>query len=212
MSDLPETDPPIPTVEVPRPDIAPPPKAKRGRKPLPRDDSGNIVRDPELAKAAKLSGELKRRLPGQPELLTDEKVGKAIAGAFGVLGLFRGPHWRLFPQEEAEYGAIFGPLARLYGPEELGRVITLLTCLPVIATTLGPRIAIERGIMTGKLEKKDGRIHLLALRGMMEAEKQLDLAKQVKEAAAFQRVIVQNGIEMQVDNSAKEEKADGVVQ
>lgn len=210
MSEEVKTEQP-PAVDVARPDIQPPEKKKRGRKPLPRDANGNIIRDPAEQRAA-IEKEVKKRLPTTLEMMSDENVGKAIAGAFAAIGLFRGPHWRLFPQEASELGEIFGPLARLMGGEEFAKWIAAFTALPVVIGVLAPRIAVERAVIADPEKKPAGRIMLLQIKGMMEAEKTLNLEQQVKEAKAFQTAVVNSGVEAAVEMRAKEEKAEGVVQ
>lgn len=206
-SNAPEETPPA--VPVPRPDIAAPEPRKRGRKPLPRDAAGNIIRDPAQVQA-KLSKELGKRMPN-PSVESDEAVGKAIAGAFGAVGLFAGPHWRLFPQEEQEYGKVFGPFVRLFGNEELAKLIMVLTALPVIVETVAPRIAIQRAIANGVIEKDKGRMHLLSMKGMIAAEKDLDIERQIAEARALQKEIVKNGAEIRQQQAAEEAKAEGII-
>ncbi len=214
-----------PVVEVPRPDIAPPAKKRRGRAPLPRDKHGNIIRNPEEQAAIKLKTELGKRLPVGAEMMTDANVGKALAGAFATIGVFRGPHWRLFQSEETELGAIFGPLARLAGADaaaQLAKWITMLMAIPVVTAVVMPRVAVERQVLSGDLPREQGRVLLLQLKALMEAEKSLNINKGVQEAqalqeaqanaAAFQRNLVQKATEAAGEMHDAETKAEGIIQ
>lgn len=153
------------------------------RPPLASRSQAGRKRSP--AAAGSLQQELNKRLPEEKELLSDANVGQAIAGAFAAIGMFRGGHWRLFAQEEAELGKAFGPLARLYGPEELGKWITALMLVPVVTGVIMPRIAVEREIMAGRTPKEGGRMQLLEIKSFVEAEKTIDVAQHVKESQAF---------------------------
>lgn len=203
-----------PVVEVARPDIAPPKVDslgrsmvnKRGRKPGPQGPRGE-----KLNTQSALAGELGKRLPTDSKMLSDAMVGEAISGAFSAIGIFGGPHWRLFPQESAKFGEVFGPLARLYGAEELAKWITILMCLPVCTEVLGPRIAISSMIAKKELPKEEGRKFLLHIKGMMAAEKDLDIDMQAKESAAYLRAQVATGMSVAADMSVEQMTKEGVV-
>lgn len=178
----------------------------RGRKPgvpQPRKSA-----DPDLQ--AKLQAELSKRLPAG-EALSDANVGKAIAGAFGAIGIFAGPHWRLMMQEETQWGMAFGPLARLYGPEDLAKWIMVLMVLPVVTSTIGPRIAIQQMIYKGELEKNEGRKALLQIKAMMAAEEGLNIEQQIEEqkaaGVAFMRAQVKAAHEATAELKAQETAA-----
>lgn len=237
---LEEQDPIPPMTEVSRPDIAPPEKKRRGRKPFARDAAGNIIRTSEEqakveASAAKrlstlgktprkpvekqthaqmqaqvVKEEIKARLP-QNMLMTDANVGKALAGAFAAIGLFRGPHWRLFSQEESELGECFGPLARLYGPEQLAIWVTVLMTVPVVTAILMPRIGVERMIMQGDIKRQEARVTLLQIRALSEAEKTMNIEQQVRESEAYLRAQVGVGMAVGVDMKQAEIKQEGVL-
>lgn len=187
-------EPKPPMMDVARPDI-PAPKVdalgrsmanKRGRKPgpqAPKDTSKQV------------QTEVSKRLP-PGTILSDENVGRAISGAFSAIGLFRGGHWRLFQPEEKKYGECFGPLARLYGPEELGKWITALLVVPVVAETLGPRLAVERMILNGDIKKEQGRLTLLQIAAMTEAEKHLNVEQQAKEGIEYLKAQASVGVQV----------------
>lgn len=185
MSDKKDENPP--DVDIPRPDIPPPPvdslgrsmAKKRGRKP-----GTQGANPPDAAK--QLQKEINKRLPSGAAM-SDENVGKALAGAFAAIALFRGGHWRLFAQEERELGSCFGPLARLHGPEELAKWVTILMTIPVATAVLMPRIGVERMIMKGEIEKGEGRVTILRIRALMQAESMLDAEQQKKEAAKLEK-------------------------
>lgn len=203
-----------PVVELPRPDIAAPEKKRRGRKPMPRDAQGNIIRDPAEQAAVKLKQELGKRLPGG-EVMTDANVGKAISGALAAIGIFRGPHWRAFPQEERELGETFGPLARMYGPTELAKWITLLMAVPVVTSIVMPRVAVEQQIMTGGLPKEKGRVMLLQLKALMESEKTLNVEAGVRDALKLDQALndaakMQQGIIKQAADFAQQQHNEAI--
>lgn len=197
MSDEKEKPPPAPPViegTPARPDIAAPMldslgrsmANKRGRKPGPQ-----APRDT----AQVLTKELKARMPEHGSM-SDDAVGKAIAGAFGAIGIFGGPHWRLLPTEQMEYGLTFGPLARMFGPEKLAQWIMVLMALPLVTSTVMPRVAIQSMIQKGELVKAEGRKTLIHIKTMMYAENSLDIEKQVLEGAAEASSYLRAQVEM----------------
>lgn len=119
------------------------------------------------------------------EPLSDENVGKAIAGLFSLISLPLGAHWRLFPQEEGELGRCLGPFARIIGPEAFGHWLTGLTIMPVAMSIIGPRIAIQQAIYKGRVKKDDARPALVNFKAMMAAESVLDMERQVKDAKQY---------------------------
>lgn len=153
------------------------PNKPRGRKPGSQNKAAQANASPTL------SGELKKRLP-EGSILSDENVGKAIAGAFGAIGIFGGPHWRLMKLEQDEYGTVFGPLARMYGPDELAKWITILMALPVVTSTVMPRLAIQNMIHKKELDKERGRVALIQIKAMMAAEEGFNIEAQIQEEAA----------------------------
>lgn len=207
-----------PMVEVARPDIAAPERKKRGR---PRPPEGYKYEQPgwkgyrrpkgTVNTQQALASELKSRLPANVKDLTDDNVGQAIAGAFGAIGLFGGPHWRLFPDETKRYGEVFGPMARLYGPENLAKWITILMCLPLLTETLGPRIAISTLIAKKEIKKEEGRSYLLNIRAMMAAEQDLDITTQAKEGAAYLRAQVDVGLNAAAAAKVEQLSNEGIV-
>jgi hypothetical protein len=158
-----------------------------------------------------LKGELKNRLPTAIAEMTDEHVGEAISGAFSAIGLLAGPHWRLFPQEKAQLGETFGPLARLYGPEELAKWITILMCIPVVATVTAPRIAIQTMIARKEMKKEEGRSALLQIKGMMAAESHLEFEHQAIESAEYLKSQIRAGMETAADLRVQQIHTEGVV-
>jgi len=208
-----------PTVEVARPDIAEPEKKRRGKG---RPPGGYLYEQPGYKGAYKgaranngqpqtLKGELQKRLPTDIKQMSDETVGVAISGAFAALGIFAGPHWRLFPQETRQYGETFGPLARLYGSEELAKWITILMCIPIIAQTVAPRVAIQQMVYKGECKKEEARSLLLNIKGMMAAEETLDADHQAKEGEAFLRAQVNAGMNAGADMKVQQIQTEGVV-
>ncbi len=203
-----------PTVDVGRPDIPPPKRdsmgrsmaKRRGKAPLPRDEAGNIIRD----STSQLKTELKHRLP-KDLALSDANVGKALAGAFAAIGLFRGGHWRLFAQEEAQLGECFGPLARIYGPEELGKWVTVLMTVPVVTGILMPRIAVERMVIGGTVDKAAARSMLLQVSAFTEAEKSFNMEREVKEAQAYLKAQAQAAVDVSKDMHNTQTAAEGVI-
>lgn len=180
--------PPAPPVESgvpPRPDIPAPPTDsmgrsmanKRGRKPGPQGPRNADV-------GQTLKSELTKRLPTDGALMTDENVGKALSGAFSVIGIVGGPHWRLMKKEQDELGELYGPLARMFGPEELAKWIMALMVLPGTTAIIMPRLAIQSMIQKGEIEKEHARVSLIQCKGMMAAEANLDIEAQVLEQAA----------------------------
>lgn len=169
---------------------------------------------------AQLKNELAKRLPKDPKDLTDKAVGDAINGAFSAIGLFAGPHWRLFSDERESYGEVFGPLARLYGQEALVKWMTILMAIPVVTATIGPRVAVQTMIHRKEIEKKDGRKWMIRMKAMMAAESELDLNRMVNEdkailtakanAATNIQSFAREGLDMAAQLSAEEMQMDGV--
>lgn len=202
----------IPQTEVARPDI-PPPRVdslgrsmakKRGRPP------GSVNKANASATTEQLKAEIAKRLPTNA-ILSDENVGKALAGAFAAIGLFRGGHWRLFAHEEKELGEAFGPLARLHGPEELTKWVTALMMIPVVSGILMPRVAVERMIMQGDIKKEEARSTLLQIHAFTEAEKQFSVQKaaaDAKQAADYLRAQATVGATVAEQFKTEEEKED----
>lgn len=178
----------------------------RGRRPGPQGPRAA----PKEELQAKLTAELSKRMP-EGQILSDENVGKAIAGAFGAIGIFGGPHWRLMLQEETKWGMAFGPLARIYGPEDLAKWIMVLMVLPVITETLGPRIAIQQMVYRGELPKNEARKALLQIKAMMAAEEGLNIEQQIAEqqesATAYMRAQVKAAHDATAELKAQETAA-----
>lgn len=219
-----ETEPPKPpTVEVARPDIAAPRldslgrsmANKRGRKPANAGAStvnaGQTLSHGGMAESGKrLAKELKSRLPTDIKSVSDEMVGEAIAGAFAAIGLVAGPHWRLFTEEKVGLGEAFGPLARLYGPDELAKYITVLMTVPIVATVMAPRVAIQGMIARKEVPKGEGRSLLLQIKGMMAAEETLNIEQQAIESAAMLKATVNAGMQANADMKVADLKRDGM--
>lgn len=204
--------------DIPRDSLGRSMANKRGRKPGPQAPRASGT----PAQANQLKKELSKRLPSDPKELTDEAVGQAFAGAFAACGLVSGAtHWRLFADERQGYGEVFGPLARLYGKESLVKWITALTAIPLLASTIGPRVAIQGMIQKGEVKKTEARVMLLNVRAMMAAEEQLDINKMAREqeaqtvatanAGKALQGMVQNGFNAAAALSAEEMQTEGVV-
>ena len=192
MSDIPDVDASdvsgeteytaIPDAPVARPDIQPDAPKKRGRKPLPRDAAGNIIRDG--------SSKVSTAKAKQPEAaLSDADAGKAIQGAFMLASVPLGPHWRLFPQEQEEMGRCFGPIFRRY-PDKVGDIMAALMIAPTAVAVVMPRIVVSKMKHSGAIQQGEERRTVLQIVAMLEAEKHLDVAREVRDSADYLRSTV----------------------
>ena len=192
--------------EAEKPDIEPTAQAvqsvegpkKRGRKPLPRDANGNIIRDGSAPATATV-----RHAKPQSPAITNEESGRAIQGAFMLASVGLGPHWRLFPQEQKDMGDCFGPLFRKY-PDKIGDVLGMLMIAPTVVGVMMPRIMINKMRFDGDIEKGNERAALLNIVSYMEAEKHLNIEQQVKEANDFLRAKVAGAQQAAVAQHEKE--------
>lgn len=193
---------------------------KRGKKPgqgaAQKAQGGGAAQ----ATTAQLKTELGKRMPKDPKDLTDKAVGEAINGAFSAIGLFAGPHWRLFSDEREQYGEVFGPLARLYGQEALVKWMTILMAVPVVTATIGPRVAVQQMIHKKQIDKKDGRAWMIRMKAMVAVESELDLDRMVKEDKAIMnakanaeqamRTFAKEGVDIATQLSNEDMQLDGV--
>jgi len=163
---------------------------KRGRKPLPRDANGNIVRDSNVPASASPV----RHAKPVVQAVTDEEAGKAIQGAFMLASVGLGPHFRLFPQEQQDMGACFGPLFRKY-PDKIGDTLSLLMIAPTVVGVMMPRIMVSKLKAEGKIEKGEERSTVLTMISFMEAEKQLNMAEAVKESTEYLKAKVAGSVQ-----------------
>ncbi len=218
MSDQEPKEEKPPVVEVARPDIAAPAvdslgrsmANKRGRKPGPQ-----APRAEGATQKQTLSKELGKRLPQNVQDMSDAVVGEAIAGAFAAIGLAAGPHWRLFESEKVKLGETFGPIARLFGTDALAQAILVMMCIPVTAEVMAPRLAIQGMIRRGEMKKEEARSTLLNIKGMMQAEKSLNIEEQALESEAmgreFLRAQVKAGMDGAAQVKAEQLKSEGLV-
>ena len=173
-SDMPKLDPPA--VSEPK---------KRGRpkgsKNAPKNPASVIVKE-----APRSPSSTETEL--SPATLTNEEVGRVFGGTFMLASLPLGPHWRLFPHEETEFGRCFGPIFRRY-PDKVGPWMDALMCGPIVAAVVIPRIGIEKYIRTGELKKDDARDALRVLLSAVEAEKQSSVASLKEEQIKFQEAV-----------------------
>lgn len=212
IAEPPPAQPEPPAVEVARPDTPAPRvdslgrsmEKKRGRKPGPQGPRN-------VNTAAALKTELGRRLPKDAASLTDEMVGVAISGALAAIGLVAGPHWRALPSETRDLGEAFGPLARVYGSEELAKWITVLLVIPTVVTIVAPRIAIQSMIAKKEMPKEEGRSALLRIKAMMAAEEDLNIDHQAQEAKAYVQEQVNVGLRVAAQVKAQQITDEGVV-
>lgn len=185
------------TETIEKPAIEPTPQAveatepkKRGRKPLPRDANGNIIRD----SVATASGAPTRHAKPVVQSVTDEEAGKAIQGAFMLASVGLGSHFRLFPQEQADMGQCFGPLFRKY-PDKIGDTLSLLMIAPTVVGVMMPRIMVSKMIAAGEVKREEARSTVLTMVSFMEAEKQLNVAETVKEANDYFKAKVSGAVQ-----------------
>lgn len=205
---------------IARPDVAEPPAKKvdslgrpmdkpRGRKPLPRNEAGQIIHpDGTLGAAKKTTPGAKavKAVAAMAEL-SDENVGKAFSGVFALASLPLGNHWRLFGEEEKELGEVYGPLFRMLGPEEAAKVMKVFAFLavaPATVTVIMPRLVVQKMIIDGAVDKKLSRPTLLEIKSFMAAEKELNIEAQVQESAAILRGTVRNAAEIAAKAKAAE--------
>lgn len=151
-----------------------PVEKKRGRKAYPRTPDGRIIRpDGSTGPKTRTSG----KTPTVDEQAwTDEEVGKVLQGVFMGTGLALGSHWRLFSAEQRELGECFGPLFRRY-PDAVPDWVKLLSLAPTVVAIVGPRLIVQQMLMKKEIPKAEARTMLLKAVSMMEAEKQLDIAR-----------------------------------
>ncbi len=202
-----------PVIELPAPHVPDVPRDSLGRSLVnprgrPKGSAQRGGRKPAAAAAGTstdaLREELRKRLPdADPALLSDEKVGKAIAGAFAAIGIFGGNHWRLLKSEEAEYAAAFGPLARLYGPENLAQWISVLMILPLLTSTIIPRLAINSMVKKDEIKPENARVSLLQIKTMMYAENSLNLEADALEGAEEGKRYLRQKAKMAIDAAAE---------
>lgn len=182
----------IPDSPVPRPDIQPGTPKKRGRKAYPRDAAGNIIRpDGTIGSKARTPSAIAKQMN---ESISDADAGKAIQGAFMLASVPLGPHWRLFPQEESEMGRCFGPIFRRY-PEQVGDIITAMMIAPTAVAIVMPRLVVQKMKAAGQIEKGDERPTLLRIVAMLEAEKHLDVAREVRDSADYLKSTISGAVQ-----------------
>lgn len=199
----------VDALPVPRPDTQPDPNAKvdslgrsmankRGRKPGVKYASNGTTKSAPAAQ--------------QEQGLSDEMVGKALAGIFSLGSLAMGPHWRLMKQEEEEMGRTFGPFARILGPEAFGLWLVGLSALPTAVGIIAPRFAVEGLIAKKQFARPDGRRALLMFKASMVAEGMIDIDRQVKESEDYLKELVKAGASAVAINENKVNNATTVVQ
>lgn len=166
---------------------------KRGRRAYPRDADGRIIR-PDGSVGPR-TGAARKSTAKEEETWTDEESGKVIQGAFMAAGMVpaMGRHWKLFPHEQREMGECFGPIFRRY-PEYVPQFVKLLIVAPTVVGIVGPRLAIQQMVWKKEIEADQSRAILLKMLSFMEAEKHLDLKKQMEESAEW--------LKSQVDQTA----------
>ena len=189
-----------PDSPVPRPDIQSDAPKKRGRKPLPRDAAGNIIHPDGTVGSKPRTAVARVAAP----VITDDEAGKAIQGAFMLASVPLGPHWRLFPQEQTELGKCFGPLFRRY-PDKVGDYLTALMIAPTAVAVVMPRLVVSKMRAAGDIEKGQERITVLRIVSMLEAEKHLNIAREVRESEDFLRATVAGAAVANAEASKKEE-------
>ncbi len=209
-------EPKPPAVEVARPDIAKPPTDslgrsmanKRGRKPGPQGPRNASSGNAGNANVSPMARELGKRLPADISAMSDEKIGEAIAGAYAAIGLAAGPHWRLFAQEKARMGEVFGPIARVFGTEELAKYLLVAVAFPTVAEITAPRMAIQSMIRKGDIDKEEGRSVLLRIKGMQAAEAKLSFDQDTAEGEAFLNAEIKAGRDTAADMKRAEMERD----
>lgn len=168
----------LPRLEKPSSATPDPAKKRRGRPPGSKNKKSVI---PSEAKAKTVE----RNDSLQTRNITDEEVGRTFSGVFLVSSVPFGPHWRLFPHEETEYGRCFGPIFRRY-PEMVAKWMDLLMCGPVIASTVIPRVKVEQFIYEGRVPRGEGRDALRAILSILEQEKKSNAESLAEEGKKYQ--------------------------
>ena len=182
---------------------------KRGRAPLPRDEQGRAIH-PDGTVAKRRTPKTAQVIPEDDKRLTDEFVGKALSGAFALVSVPLGPHWKLFTPEQRELAEAIGPLARLYGSEEMAKWISVLMIAPVVVNIVMPRLAVQHMIAAGEVEKRKSRGTILRLKAFMEAESVLDIATQVAESKEYLQSVVRESVVAVAGAKVEEIKGSGV--
>ncbi len=199
---------------VSRPDVPEVTAKPKGRPKLPRDANGNIIRadgtvsTPQARRAPKTDSVVKSK--PETAALTDESIGKAIGGAFSLVSIALGPHWKLFTPEEKEWGEAIGPLARIYGTEKLAQFITALMLAPLAVNTVMPRLAVEQAFRKGEFEKHELRGAILKFKAFMAAENELNIEQQVTESKAYLKEMVAKATVVAATAKVEEMKQEAV--
>ncbi len=190
---------------IQRPDTQPDPAAKVDS--LGRSMANKRGRKPGVSYLPGATPAAKTKVTPMDAQLSDENVGKAIAGIFALASLPLGSHWKLFAPEQKELGECFGPFARMVGPEAFGQWLTGLTIMPVAINIVAPRLAIQRMIYKKDIPIEAARPTLLMIKAGMEAEKVIDIERQVTDSKDYLKATVAAGAEAAAQARIQEIKA-----